>query len=120
MTPELKYITGFSDRALSQEHVVALHDVCIRGAVDRLYVYTNIIREQCVGDSLVPLLRVCAVRGSYGENVQETFMRPHFCGLLQKEISEISVEVRTASGALVPFSFGSTVIVLQFRKKLEI
>ena len=46
------------------------------GNVSSLYVYTNIIHSQYVGDVKVPLLRIVSVDGQHGKPVTKTFDRP--------------------------------------------
>ena len=38
-----------------------------------LYVYTNIIHSQYVGDIKVPLLRIVGIEGQHGKSVTKTF-----------------------------------------------
>jgi hypothetical protein len=91
--------------------------VDLRGAVDSLYIYTDIIRNQLIGDRSAPLLRVCSVKGLPGQNVEESFVQPQYCEVTKKDISEITIEIRTGSGHLVPFDYGTVRCILHFRQK---
>ena len=48
------------------------------GNVSSLYVYTDIIQSQYVGDVKVPLLPIVGVDGQHGKSVTKTFDRPQY------------------------------------------
>ena len=90
-----------------------------------IFIYTNIIEYQYVGDTKAPLLRVIDSKqrlknGSVCE--LEPTHRIVFTKLDQKKlltntIQSISIELRTETGQLVPFSgTGKVILTLQFKK----
>ena len=70
-----------------------------------------------VGDSVAPLLRIAKVKGSPGDMVEDTFLSPQYHKVLEKTVTEISIQVRTATGRLVPFNWGNVTLVLHFQKE---
>ena len=92
-----------------------------------IFIYTNIIEYQYVGDAKAPLLRVIDSKqrlknGSVCE-LEPThrivfFSNLDYKKLLSNTIQSISIELRTETGQLVPFFSGSgkVILTLQFKK----
>ena len=89
------------------------------------FFYTNIIEYQCVEDAKAPLLRVidskqrlkngsvCKLEPTH----RIVFSNLDYKKLLSNTIQSISIELRTETGQLVPFSgTGKIILTLQFKK----
>jgi hypothetical protein len=73
-----------------------------------------------IGNSFSSLLRVVSISGAVpGEYNEKIYDSPIFANVLPKEVNEIEVELRTLDGRLVPFSYGSVMIVLLFKKVIN-
>ena len=90
-----------------------------------VFIYTNIIEYQYVGDVKAPLLRVIDSKqrlknGSVCElepTNRKVFTNLDYKKLLTNTIQSISIELRTESGQLIPFSgTGKVILTLQFKK----
>ena len=90
-----------------------------------IFIYTNIIEYQYVGDAKAPLLRVIDSKqrlknGSVCElepTHRIVFSHLDYKKLLSNTIQSISIELRTETGQLVPFSgTGKVILTLQFKK----
>ena len=87
-----------------------------------IFVYANIIEYQYVGDAKAPLLRVIESKqrlknGSVCEGEPTDFSNLAYKKLLKNTIQSISIELRTETGDLVPFSrTGKVLLTLQFKK----
>ena len=58
-----------------------------------------------------------AIPGEYTEKIYDT---PIFARVMPKEVSEIEIELRTMdNGRLVPFSYGTVMAVLIFKKTIN-
>jgi hypothetical protein len=89
----------------------------LTGGISTLYVYApGLIEPVIVGDQCAPLLRVAIVRGQPGEMIEDTYVGIQYHRLLTKEVSEIQVEIRSATGQLMPFQYGNCILSLHFRK----
>ena len=82
-----------------------------------LYVYTDIVAPQIVGDTEAPLLRVVSVTGHDGDTVNVQYDRPHYVPVVRNCFNTIEVEVRLNSGDFVPFERGKLILVLHFRRR---
>ncbi|GBL84000.1 hypothetical protein AVEN_208317-1 [Araneus ventricosus] len=60
-----------------------------------LFLYTDIVEPQIVGNVFAPLLRIVNVTGSDGEMVCVQYDRPHYIPLSRKIIDTIEIVIRT-------------------------
>lgn len=82
-----------------------------------LFLYTDIVEPQIVGDIFAPLLRIVNVTGNDGEMVCVQYDRPHYIPLSRKLIDTIEIVIRTHRGELTPFERGRSYVKLHFRQK---
>ncbi|GBN08555.1 hypothetical protein AVEN_264839-1 [Araneus ventricosus] len=80
-----------------------------------LFLYTDIVEPQIVGDVFAPLIRIVNVTGSDGEMVCVQYDRPHYIPLSRKIIDAIEIVIRTHRGELTPFERGSSYVKLHLR-----
>lgn len=86
--------------------------------VDTLWIYSDIVAPQIVGDRKSPLLRIIPSKGDFhGQTVVIHYDRPQYLPLAHHVISTIPVKIFNTYG-LSPIPFNSPVIItLHFRKK---
>lgn len=82
-----------------------------------MFVYTNIIEYNTVGDTRAPLLRTVNIEGEYGDTVTKTYVSPHYVPLKQKLVSTIEIDIRDDTGQHIPFIGGKVIVKLHFRKQ---
>lgn len=80
-----------------------------------IFVYTDIISYQRVGDSCVPLLRTVHIEGKDGGIVTVTYDKPHYVPVSKKYIENILVELKTDQNENIEFTYGKTIVKLHFR-----
>lgn len=122
LSSQLGYMLGFENphRVLNNE--VAKYSPDLRGGMSSFAVYTKGLTENMIiGNTLSSLLRVVSVAGAVpGEYTEKIYESPIYVRVLPKEVSEIEIELRTMdSGRLVPFSYGTTMLVLVFKKVIN-
>jgi hypothetical protein len=117
LSDQLAYILGYSTPEI-QNNSISNYPIDLQGGMDSLFIYApGLVQPSIVSDALAPLLRIVVVRSALNElRVKEEFIQPHLYDLMKKSISEISIEIRTSSGRLVPFKFGDCILTLQFAK----
>ncbi len=79
--------------------------------------YTNIIREQYVGSTNTPLLRIInwtQTKTSGGIGIQ--FDQLYFCPLLTNNFDTIQIVIMDKQGQEVMFNSGTCVVILQFKE----
>jgi hypothetical protein len=118
MSAQLAYIMGFSHPILTKT-TEAPFVPDMKGGVSSFFIYSpGLIEPVIMGDVTVPVLRIVNIRGLADENVEETYMPIQYHKLLVKEISEITIQIRTPSGALMPFQYGTCTLTLHFKKNI--
>ena len=81
-----------------------------------LYIYTDIIAQEHVGQDLVQLLRTVPVSGNHGEIVCRVFEKAYYKRVLNHTIASIEIQVNDDTGALIDFAGGKVICVLHFRR----
>ena len=117
LSAQLAYILGFEQTRLSASVQEARYMPDMKGGVSSFYVYApDLIEPVFIGDVAAPVLRVVNIRGAPDEMVEECYTAIQYHRLIAKELSEIFIEIRTASGALMPFQYGTCTLTLHFKK----
>ena len=123
-----KMNTATSNKLMKSDETKAFYgefpaDLC--AGKHLIFIYTNIIEYQYVGDAKAPLLpvidskqrlkngSVCELESTH----RTVFSNLDYKKLLSNTIQSISIELRTEKGQLVPFSgTGKVILTLQFKK----
>ncbi|CAK5077198.1 unnamed protein product [Meloidogyne enterolobii] len=119
---QLGYVLGFENPHKVKHNEIAKYGCDLRGGFSSFAVYVKGLTENMIiGNSLSSLLRVVSVAGSnpseYNEKIYDT---PIYARVLPREINEIEIELRTMdNGRLVPFSYGTVLVVLIFKKVIN-
>jgi hypothetical protein len=95
----------------------ATHAFDINASMHYMYVYSDIATYTFVGDSKVPLLRVCYTEGEYGDMVRTIFTHPQYVSVAVSEFETVEININNELGKPVPFEFGKAVVTLHFRRK---
>jgi hypothetical protein len=118
ISKHLQYLMGFDRNVFDTgiKVVRAKYPPDMRGGIDSLYVYCDLIVPQIVGNTKQQLLRIVPVSGSYGQVVDKVFAAPHYVRLLKKKFSTIEMSINTDINKPISFQSGKTVIKLHFRR----
>lgn len=90
------------------------------GVPRALYVYTDFVEPQLVGDVMARLLRVVRIDlRSYNHGGQscETFTVPHYVPVSRQDLQQVEVNINDDTGHIAPFLAGTSTLVLHFRKQ---
>ena len=82
-----------------------------------LFIYSNIVEYNTVGDTRAPLLRIVTVDGKYGKTITKTYDNPHYVNLKHKLVDTIEIDIRDDTGRLIPFVAGKVIVKVHFRRK---
>ncbi|KAL3108190.1 hypothetical protein niasHT_016801 [Heterodera trifolii] len=121
-SPQLGYVLGFENTQHVRNNEIAKYGSDLRGGFASFAVYAKGLTENMiVGNSLSSLLRVVSVSGATpGEYTEKIYDSPLYARVLPKEVLEIEIELRTMTdGRLVPFSYGTVLVVLIFKKVIN-
>ena len=84
--------------------------------VNSLYIYSDIIEDDIVGDALVPLLRTVNISGEPGAIINEKFHRIYYKRVNRSNISTMEIQINSEKGDQVKFESGYVLPTLHFRK----
>ncbi len=127
MGQKLRYMLGFDLEDLTRivrTHqsdqpvtIKAKYPVDLRGGLDTLYVYCDLVSNQVVGNVTAPLLRVVAVQGHHDEVVSALFANPHYVPVCKREFDTVEINIKDDKDDSVKFLYGKTIVKLHFRRK---
>ena len=103
---DLAAILGFDNIHYKQPDVHVGLRVVNLNSIDTIFVYSDIIESQIVGNALTSLQDVVAVQGRPGELVCSRFDKPHYKPVLRKHFSDIHISLRDDQGELIRFEKG--------------
>ena len=86
----------------------------LNAGIYNLFVYTDIIQYQAVGDSYSPLLGVVNVKGDFGDITNIRYHTLHYMPLSKNYIKNIRIEIKSDRNKPVDFVFGNTIVKLHF------
>ncbi len=82
------------------------------GGIDSIYVYSDIVEPQLVGDTMAPLLGIVPLKTTKCSSHQFfTFTSPIYLPICKQQFSTIQIRLRTARGKPIPFPENSTNVV---------
>jgi len=111
------YKTRMSEEGMIAQYYEAQHTFDLNVGLRMIYVYSDIVSHTLVGDTKVPLLRVCTTEGTYGEMVSTTFTDPHYVPLARNGFDTIELNINNELGKPAAFEYGKSVVTLHFRRK---
>ena len=115
---ELSYVLGFTDIEFENGRVVSHYPCDISANLNQVYIYSDVIKTQIVGNTEAKLLRIVSINeGVFGQVVHKNFDRPQYHPLACNTLSDIQIELRTGNGKPFPIKFGTTIIQLTFRRR---
>jgi hypothetical protein len=84
----------------------------------QLFVYSDILEPQIVGDTIAPLLRIVGIEdvSLYGKIIVKTYDNPHYVPILKRRFETVEIEIRDSEGKPAPFEYGPVVLKLHFRQ----
>ena len=94
---------------------VAPHPADLQAGVYSMYVYSDVVQHQTVGDHHVQLMRAVHIDDSSKKFVTTVFARPHYLRVSKDHLDSIEVSVKTDQNENVRFTYGKVVVVLHFR-----
>jgi len=118
MSDDLKDYLGFDDNGPEKvvRHVAEkIFD--LNASMHLMYIYSNIVSYSLVGDTKVPLLRVCDMSREEGTESCITFTNPQYIPVARRDFDTIEINIDNELGQPMPFVFGKSVITLDFRRR---
>ena len=119
---DLLRICGFKEKELilsRGENKKGSLQAHVSAGFHSIFVYSDVISEQYVGDSFAPILRILHVekeRSTWG-NLVKTYDPIYYIPVRENRINSIEFQLNNDVGENVPFAaYGHVIIVLHFRR----
>ena len=109
---------GFEHKQL-RETITGKYTADAFSHLHTMYVYSNIVTPQIVGDALVPLLRTVHVHGQHNEHIRVEFNHLQYVPLKIRNFRTVEINIFNNIGEPMPFHSGEVVVVLGFRRLLK-
>ena len=116
---QLQYMLGLDDQWPKQFHKsvhLAKYPPDLTAGFNTIFVYSDIVQPQVVGNTLVPLLRTVPTEGKYGDSVDRVFLAPHYIPLRTKTINSVEIAIKDDTDTPVKFNFGKVIVKLHLRQ----
>ncbi|MCP4345348.1 MAG: hypothetical protein GY795_07460 [Desulfobacterales bacterium] len=117
LSEKLQYMLGFKDPIITKSKQLAMYQTDLQSGFYSLFVYSNLVEPQIVGNVTAPLIRNVHIEGLHGDIIDKLFHTPHYVPVIAKEVDRIEIDIKDDNNQSVPFQFGKTVVKLHFRKK---
>ena len=112
----LAAVLGFDEDTPISKTTINPHVASLAAGFHSLYVYSDVVDAQVVGDAMVPLLRIVNVKGVDGQTITKTFENPFYLPLSRKFINRIQCNIKDDTNHLVPFESGKLIVTLHFKR----
>ena len=120
LSEQLSYMLGFEMGSSIDAEGYAKYMPDISGGKRQLFVYApGLVEDTVIGNTTAPLLRVVNINPqNFGEVSESIYTSEYHCRLTTKQISQIRIEIRAATGSLIDFHWGNSIVTLHFRRSL--
>lgn len=116
LNPKLRDLLGFKVGTLTV-NTTGGRPADVHQGFYALYVYSNLVESQIVGDTRAPLLRVVPQKGKDGDYIIHGYVTPMYLPLKYNYFSTVEINLRDDTGRPVPFEAGKVVVTLHIRRR---
>jgi len=117
---DLARLLGFdSDVRYAGKTVVAPRGINLEGNINSLYVYCDALEAVVVGDTKAPLLRIVDKPRRVGGTAHRVLNPVLYVPLQKKCFDTVEINIMTDTGQPVPFRYGKSFVVLEFRRTVH-
>ena len=89
----------------------------IERGIHAIYVYSDIVEENFIGDASARCLRVCTLPPKqFGETINLQFDQPHYIPVSSRSFHTIRITLKDQTNERIKFQFGDTLVKLHFRQ----
>lgn len=117
----LQTLTGLPEEVSRTGYTYGVNSWNVSGGLQNLYVYTDLVQQSNIGNTLAPILAVINYSGIPGDNRQQIQYEPQtpiYIPVVQNILDTITVELRTKTGQYFPFMSGESFLLIHIKPKL--
>ena len=115
----LRALLGFKEKVISgTEKITGEYPFDVKNSFYSLFIYSDIIKPQVVGDTNAKLLQVTPAPQRTNTIISHTFNPVQYVPLERNNFETIEISIRNSAGDLVPFTTGLSIVKLHFRPRI--
>ena len=115
----LRALLGFKEKVISgREKITGEYPFDVKNSFYSLFIYSDIIQPQVVGDTHAKLLQVTPAPQRTNTIISHTFNPVQYVPLERNNFETIEISIRNSAGDLVPFTTGLSIVKLHFRPRI--
>jgi len=95
--------------------IYAPHPADIYGGCYNMFIYSDIVDHQLVGDSYVPLLRSINITDTSKRHCIHIFDKPHYVHVSRDPLGDIEIDLKSDQNTNILFTYGKVILKLHFR-----
>ena len=107
---------GFQQDTVIEKETISPYVADVNGGFLSMYVNTDIVDAQFVGDVKVPLLRIVNTQGNYGDNVTVSFHYMQYVPIKVNSFETVEINIKDDKNENVSFGFGKSIATLHFKQ----
>ena len=112
-------LLGFKERIIKgRDRVTGEYPFDVKNSFYSLFIYTDIIEPQVVGDTYAKLLQVTPAPQRTNTIISHTFNPVQYVPLERNYFETTDISIRNSAGDLVPFTTGLSMVKLHFRPRI--
>ena len=119
LTQPYASILGFGETTLISESMESSYAADINIARGNLFVYSDVVEPQILGDVFAPLLRIVQTQGKEGSLITKSFQNPLYVPVGKRKFDSVEISIRDDTGAKVPFCSGRSICTLHFKRSVS-
>jgi len=118
---QIAAILGFSEFKMLKEEdkfiYTAQFKPFIKHGQTEMFIYSDLVKPQAMGDYSAPLLATIVYGGEDGQRKSVIFQHPQYFDVVRPNIDSIHIYIRSETGNTLPLTFGNFSAQLHFRRK---
>jgi hypothetical protein len=114
---ELSALLGLRDGVVVDTTSTGASTVSSVSDVTAIYVYSNIVQPQIVGNTYSSLLQIVPVQGKFGDIVQYSPPKLLYLPLRSNTLNSIELNLARSSAEPISFQTGHVIVQLHFQKR---
>jgi hypothetical protein len=114
----LQVLTGLPRYITDRGYTISKDSFDMTGGIQNIYCYCDLLKNVNIGDALAPIAAVVSYSPTSEAQAVYEATNPIYVPLKQTEFSEVTIELRTKTGAYVPFTSGEVMCIIHIRQKM--
>ena len=112
-----RYLGFDANTIITDKNMLSPYETSPFNGIHTLFVYSDIVGNQYVGDVKAPLLRSVPIKRNKKGYHCVVYDRPHFLSINRGLIQSIEIDIRDDTGEFMSFAAGRVIVTLVFNRR---